>query len=437
MKSTPMQYLPEFDTELDKILTIDQSLQELDVINARIKASKNVSQADSLRANSLMAKIAVLKQGISPDSFRRAQMNAENIKQGKRLILPAAELPLERRHYIEAFRAISRGDEMRDVQTSGHGTVSFSNTSGNAFVPTKFIFNDLCVALKSISPLLSPEKVTFISTDSGAGAQIPLADDTSEVAQPVTEAASDTTYTNIQDVSQLMNYTTLYRTPKIKASIEFEGDAALANLHVGLIETFLAARLGRGVSADLINGNGSGRILGLIPSLENNGVTPISAAGSADDTGIVGNTGANSIGLQDLANVYYACDRVYRDSPKAGWLLADSTLNYLDGLKDKMGQKQNVIKWAADGQPRLFGKPVYTDNGMSGITPSAVSVLFGDLSHWMTRFVPAGSYMQRYTEAPGLAENGLIGFALYGRFGGALLSNSVSQSPIQMLRQHS
>jgi HK97 family phage major capsid protein len=192
-----------------------------------------------------------------------------------------------------------------------------------------------------------------------------------------------------------------------------------------------------------VTGNGSSKPLGLIPALEElaSVTTPfIIAAGSATHTGGA-ETGANSIGIPDLSNLYYSVDDAYRSNPKCAWLMRDSTLNYIDGLiVTKLGQKLDLVKYI-DGKPFILGKPVKISPSVPAIGPSNVSVVFGDLSFWCTKIVtgiagngmPLG-YVQTYQEAPGLIENGLIGFRAFLRAGGVLAVNDRnSPSPINYL----
>jgi HK97 family phage major capsid protein len=196
----------------------------------------------------------------------------------------------------------------------------------------------------------------------------------------------------------------------------------------------------------LINGSGSSKPLGIIPALEALGSTAtpfIIASGSANNTGGA-ETGANSIGSADIASLYHSVDSAYRNNPKTAFWMADSTLQYLDGLVTKYGQPLHLVKWV-DGEPQIFGKPVKVSPSIPAIGPSQVSVLFGDFGYWFTKIVTGVaangsplSYVQSYTEGPALIENGLIGFRAFLRVGGALaVSDAASKSPINWCRNHS
>jgi HK97 family phage major capsid protein len=117
--------------------------------------------------------------------------------------------------------------------------------------------------------------------------------------------------------------------------------------------------------------------------------------------------------------------------------MADSTLNAIAGLADRLNGPQHSVKYAADGTPLLFGRPVYSDPNIHAIAASAQTVVFGDLSFWLTRYVPTASYLTRYSELPGFAEAALAAYDCRARFGGCLLSNASVQTPINYLQQTS
>jgi len=139
------------------------------------------------------------------------------------------------------------------------------------------------------------------------------------------------------------------------------------------------------------------------------------AAGSSVNDGSA-NTGANSLGTQDFANAFDTIDAAYSSSPCAAWVMNLKTLGNLYGMVDKYGRP--IVSFT-DGAPTILGKPVKISPSMDNIGRSNVPVLFGDLSYFSTRIVVPGSEeglgIKSYTEAPGLAENGLVGFRSFVR----------------------
>jgi HK97 family phage major capsid protein len=312
------------------------------------------------------------------------------------------------------------------------------------FVPTEF-FANVFYQLKTHDPLFDEDSCTVINSTNGRVTTIPTVGDIENVASVVGEAGAQTE-TDIAVPSQAVLGTYAYKSPRWTCSLEAFQDLSETIDAVKLFTNFASDRLRRGIGLDLIDGNGIGKPLGLISSLVElaSTATPfITAAGSAGNTGGA-ETGANSIGTKDLSNLYYSVDAAYRSSAKCAWLMQDATLNYIDGLVDKMGHPVDLVKWI-DGDPFIYGKPVKISPSVPGVGPSNVCVLFGDLSYWATKIVTGIasngiplSYVQVYQEAQGLIENGLIGMRCFLRAGGVLAADDPgSPAPINYIMNHS
>jgi HK97 family phage major capsid protein len=178
----------------------------------------------------------------------------------------------------------------------------------------------------------------------------------------------------------------------------------------------------------------------LINSLVASGVSPIIATGSSANTGN-SDSATSTIGSADIANLYYSVNEAYRSSPKCCWLVNDTTLGYLASLVTKFGLP--LVNWF-EGQAFILGKPVRVTPSMPNMSNSAVSVIFGALDYWITNIVTGeqngfqSQYIQKYTEAPSLVDNGMFGLRAFLRAGGALASNDPgSPSPLNYIIQHS
>jgi HK97 family phage major capsid protein len=206
---------------------------------------------------------------------------------------------------------------------------------------------------------------------------------------------------------------------------------------ISLFKRFSADRIARGVGADLVTGNGTGKTLGLIPSLVALGVVPVTAAGAAVNTGGA-ETGANSLGSNDFAAAYSALDAAYLSSDKVAWLMNHKTLATVSSIVNKFGNQLNLVQYV-NGVPTIYGVPVKICPSMDNIGVSNVPVVLGDLSYWATRLVVddmAG--IKVFTEAPGLVENGNVGLRTFVRAHGALLyTDTGSPSPFAYIRNHS
>jgi HK97 family phage major capsid protein len=418
---------------------ISESLAEAKTISGKAVQTKQ----DEQRFQFLMQKVSVLKsRAMTVDEFRTAQLNDVLKRDGKAIISSHNPLSPERRALVNAYTRIAAapdeytlGQEIRAVQQAGILTLANPSLAvGGAFVPVKFLFSELQVALKKADPLYNPDVCTVIQTESGASMQIPLVSDVSVYAAQVGEAISDTTATNLADLAGVTSNVFMYRTPKIRTSMEFLQDAA--DVTVSMLEQFFVERLERGVGRDLITGNaGTAGINGIIAQLETLGVTPVTATGSASNDGSAA-TGANSIGTDDLYALYSSVDAAYRASAKCGWLMNDNTFLALQKLKDQSGRPLYLVQYdMRNGWPTLFNKNIHISPSMPNIGVSNTPIIFGDLSRWLTRIVP--SHVIRYQEAPGLVEAGVVGWQCFSRFGGTLLATDPNASPLNYIRNHS
>jgi HK97 family phage major capsid protein len=112
----------------------------------------------------------------------------------------------------------------------------------------------------------------------------------------------------------------------------------------------------------------------------------------------------------------------YRRSPKARFMLADTTLLAVRKLKDGQGNYLWQLGNIQTGQPdSLLGKPYSVNDDVPAIATGNKAVLFGDFSRYWVRKVGApliGTVRERFWPKIGLA--GLI------RYDGELMdSNAV------------
>ena len=93
-------------------------------------------------------------------------------------------------------------------------------------------------------------------------------------------------------------------------------------------------------------------------------------------------TGATSVGSADIANLYYAFDEAYRDSPKCAWLMFKGTLGKLAAIITAQGLP--IVQWQGP-EAWILGKPVRISPSMPSIGAQNVPIVFGDLSYFCVR----------------------------------------------------
>jgi HK97 family phage major capsid protein len=388
----------------------------------------NWTKQDERRNAFLLSAIAAVKAGATLEEVDNDHMNEMRAANG----VEVKATPHKRAAEVRAWKAVA---EKRDM-TEGNIIPRIGTYTGlGFFVPTDF-FPQVFSAMKAHDALFDPENVTFISSTNGRPLPVPTFDDTEIVASVVSEAGSQTSV-DIDATGQAVLGAYSYSTPRFVCSLEAFDDIEGGVNIIDMFQKFSADRLARGIGADLVTGNGTGKTLGLIPAIEALGVAPVTAAGSNANDGS-GSNGANSLGTDDFVAAFNSLDNTYANSPKCAWLMNRKTLATVSGLKSKQGDLINLVKYI-DGVPTILGIPVKICPSMDNIFPSNVPVVLGDLSYWATRLIVDDmSGIRIYREAPGLIENGNVGFRTFVRAHGALLySGATAQSPFVYIRNHS
>lgn len=126
--------------------------------------------------------------------------------------------------------------------------------------------------------------------------------------------------------------------------------------------------------------------------------------------------GTAAVTADELVDLYHSLKPQYRQA--AVWTMKDSTVKLVRKLKDSEGQ----YIWQPGlqaGQPdTILNAPLRVTDGMPAAAAGAVSVLFGDFSHYMIAD-RSGVSMQRLNEL--YAANGQIGFKAFKRTEGKLI----------------
>jgi HK97 family phage major capsid protein len=227
-----------------------------------------------------------------------------------------------------------------------------------------------------------------------------------------------------------------FRTPTFHASIESLQDVEMAGGVVELFKKFSAERLALGVGPYLVTGQGPTvkQPTGLLNALETLDGASVVSQGAGGNDGI--SSASNSVGSADIANLYYALDEAYRDSPKCCWLMSSGSLGKLAAIVTKEGLP--IVQWQGP-EAYILGKRVRISPSMPSIAAQNVPILFGDLSYFCVRCsMDPITRVQLYRETPGLIERGKIGLRAYVRYDSALLySDTGSPAPIVYLQNHS
>src|SRR5271166_3898318 len=312
--------------------------------------------------------------------------------------------------------------EQRDQQAGAQSITYTEGALGGYFVPAGFVY-DIEKATKYYANLLDGSSIRIMETATGNVLPYPTSNDTNEAWTLLSET------TQIVDNGTTPNYPTVGTAPTanpgnvlasnvtfgaykgstglVRVSLELMQDSAFS-LEDFLKESF-AVRLGRGYEYYLTLGSGSNAPLGIIPAIQASGASAVTAAGSSQNDGIVGNTGVNSIGYQDLVNLIHSVDPTYRRGAK--FMFSDLTLAHLKTRIDKFGRPLWVPSVRESEPDMVAGFPYVINQSFPQIAASATTVAFGAWQKFIARKVRDLSIVRLDERFADFGEVAYVGFS--------------------------
>jgi HK97 family phage major capsid protein len=345
--------------------------------------------------------------------------------------------------WVRTGRASTRFDAMQAEVRTYNAMNTTDGPSGEYTIPIGFQ-RELEKIMKAYGGMRRNARV--VPTSTGNPLHWPTVDDTSNIGQFLTENAP---VSQVNPVFGEVIYSAwLASSLQVLVSVQLMQDSAF-DLEALLAE-LLGIRLGRIVENKYtVGAKSAGTPIGIVTSILGD-ATPnvVTAVGSTANDGIAGNTGANSIGSDDLDNLISAVDPAYRGAPtntppadgegldgqEAIFMGHWSILDYLRKVKDKYGRPLWVVS-IADGVPdRIYGYRydwnAAMDAAVAGVPAAGKnSLIFGNFSRYIVRDV-LGVTMVRYNEL--YMPNHQVGFQAYLRTDGQRLV----QPAFALLQQH-
>lgn len=295
----------------------------------------------------------------------RVRADEEREARAAEMRLPEAVAPKQdRKSDADILREMVKGER----RSYTFETRALNTSDDSATVPTGF-YETLQQLLVYEGPMLRPDVVTLLNTQSGETIKVPVQASRS-VATATAEAAifaeTEPTFTSFD--LKAHKYGAM-----VAVSREIIEDAGLSGPDlVGFIAAQFATAIGTAVNAALTTGTGT---------VEPNGI--VTAAGSA----LTGGTGVS--GLFTAANLValaHEVNSVYAARPTAGFMMSRATLGKVRTLQDGGGNFIYTI--GAPGVPdSLLGYPVIENPYVPATATNAKSVLFGDFKSFHVRQV--------------------------------------------------
>ena len=235
--------------------------------------------------------------------------------------------------------------------------------SGGALVPEEF-YRTMIEAMKAYGGMRQA-KTTKLSTASGANMPIPMADDTDNEGEILSEgSAVSTTGTDPVFGSKDLG-AFLYTSKMVRASMQLINDSAFP------FETWLAQalgrRLGRVTNRHFTVGTGDG---------QPEGILTMAAAGVTD---------GDLTDYLDLIALEHSVDPAYRLN--AEWMFHDTTLALLKQIKGDNGAPLWLPGVAVGAPDTILRYPYIINQNMPEGDAGNKAMLFGDFSYYFIRDV--------------------------------------------------
>ncbi|TPL36737.1 phage major capsid protein [Mesorhizobium sp. B2-4-8] len=360
----------------------DAAMAEYDKLEARIEREEKVAGLEK-RAEELRGR----QRPIPRDSEARGQDDGQTIEYRHvfaKMVCGVApdELSAEERAVLAAGRAEFR------TQTAG------TTTAGGFTVPTE-LANEIVRSMLAWGPMYDPGVATEMVTASGNPIKLPTVNDTTVPAGDHTEGTpltddggSDVTFGQ----KSLDAYA--YDTEFIRWSWELDMDSVF-NMEA-LLGSLLGERLGRIANLRLTTGSGTSAPNGIV---------------TASSLGVTA-AAVGAITFDEIIDLEHSVDPAYRQSPKAAYMLNDTTLKAVRKLKNGSGDYVWQMGDVQKGVPgSLNGRKYWINQAMASPATGNKTMLFGDLSKYFVRKVGApviGVMRERFWPDLGIA--GLIRF---------------------------
>lgn len=295
------------------------------------------------------------------------------------------------------FRAPEMTPELRALTTG-------TNSSGGYTVPVTFMA-EIEKTEAIWGPMLNPEAVRIITTDSGELITMPSIDDTAQRGDQFAENAEITDDAGVDPTfGQITLSAYMHASEIVKAPIQLMEDSAF-NIEELLGELF-GERMARTANDKLTTADGSSKPQGIATGA-GAGITAASATAIASD---------------ELIDFQHTVNPAYRASRKCAWMMNDTSLKIIRKLKDAedryLWQPPNMIA----GEPQtLLGNRIWINPSLANPGAGTRPILFGDLSKYVVRRVRGN---QLYVFRERYMNNLQLGFMSFGRFDGKVINSA-------------
>ncbi len=288
-------------------------------------------------------------------------------------------------------RLAARIQKVEKDEPGIRATMSIGTGSEGAYlIPEGFQTRLEIAALAYSGGMIDPAIVTVLRTATGNPLPIPTSDDTSNTGERIAEN-TEVAYADVA-FGQVMLNAWLYSSKMVKVPVTLMQDSYFD------MNSFLAGRLGERIgrvwNTDLTVGAGTAGIP--------NGIVTTSTLGKTF-------AGAAAITELELIDLEHSIDPAYRTNGR--YMFSDAVLALLRKLVDGDSRPVFAAGMSVGQYDRIHGYPYTINQSVPAPTTGLKSVIFGDLSKYMTRIVLNMTLLrlvERYAE---FLQIGFLGFA--------------------------
>ena len=263
---------------------------------------------------------------------------------------------------VENIRKLARG-EIRSFEVERRDIVT---TSTGSPVPTSF-YDEIIMRARLVGPMLDPNVVTVLNTNSGERIQVPSLNAYSVgslTAEAAVFAESDATFNNFTNLDAY-KYGTFFQ-----VSRELIEDAGVP------LQSFFAEQVGNAigfvVNDVLTTGNGSDKPNGIV---------------TASGSGVKG-TATNFVFTADeIIDLLYSLDGAARRLPGFGFMANGSSIAKIRQLKDNSGQYVFQPSLQLGTPDTLLGYPLIENPAMASAATAVKTLIAGHLPSYFVRQV--------------------------------------------------
>lgn len=370
-----------------------------------------VTEQERNRFNFVLSRISAIKNGAQADTRTQKDLQDEArrvLEEATGTLVPPVSPVNEVTRHVQRENEALRSYLLNTKETRTYAGMSITTDAAGGFTVPQEMANKVWSMLKQQDRLFDPDVVTFYESGHGNILSVPMTDDTNMSAVIISENATsaEAELGTIDRVS--LGKVPTWRSKKLVASIESLQDSQFPI--EDLIVSNAVKRFQRGIGAANV-----GTLIGAATS----GAT---------------SQAAGAVSYADLLNLLGSVDPSYLASPKCFWLMNFATLIAIYNLKDSSGRPLVRPQTDSNGNFLLLTKPVALTPSMDALSVSTGKcIALGALDRFFVRTVKGYPRIQKFEQAPALADNAMVAFEMYLRTNSALLVASGSGSPVKYL----